>query len=118
MGSAAFHLAEAQAAHDRLAGGATALTILYAAQYAGIDRTEFFRAACWPSPPARARAIAVYILTTLFEFTNEAAGAAMGLDARNVQRAKGRVLEAREDDAALDRFLDDLASVIDGRRAA
>lgn len=87
--------------------------------HVGIDRTEIFRASRYPAPPARARAIAVYILTTYLDFHGDDAAVVIGVaDRKHVRKLKMRVIDERENDAALDRFLDDIGALIEGRRAA
>lgn len=119
MTLAAQHLRLAEEGHRRLAVGAASIALWAAMQFAGVDRTQVFRAARWPAPPAKARAICVYILTTYLDFQGDAAAEAIGVsDRKYVWKLKERVTEERERDKALDLFLDEIGAIVAGRKAA
>lgn len=113
------HLKLAEAAHRNLADGAAALALWAAARFVGIDRCDVFRAARYPAKPARTRAVAAYILVTYLDFSGDDAADAVGCaDRRHLQRLKNRIVDERDNDPALDAFLDEIGETIASRKAA
>lgn len=119
MTAATTHLKLAQESYERLQDGAGALALWAAGLHVGIDRTEMFRDARYPAKPAKARAVAAYILTTYLDFSNDAAAVIVGCtDRRHLQKLKTRIIDERDRDRALDAFLDEIGVLVAPRRAA
>lgn len=120
MTSAASLFDRAAAAHQRLQDASAALVLFVVAEHFGVARDELFRDTRWPTPSAKARAVAVYILVTYFGLDHEDAAASIGLctHRKNVWRFVTIVSDERERDAELDLFCDDIGRLVERRRAA